>query len=119
MRSKLLFCLVAIGAMLAASADDASAEEMLASYYSPTLEGAPTASGTPYAAGALSAASPWLPFGTRLYVELEGRGVIVVVNDRGPFVGGRELDLSGAAAAAIGLIPRGVSPVYVEILHIP
>jgi rare lipoprotein A len=62
---------------------------------------------------ALTAAHPKLPFGTRVRVRnaRNGREVVVRINDRGPFTGGRIIDLSRAAAEAIGLIQAGVGPV--------
>jgi rare lipoprotein A len=91
-------------------------EEGLASFYADSLRGHPTASGAPYDPAAFTCAHRTLPFGTRLRVtELgQGRSVEVTVNDRGPFTGGRLIDLSRGAAAALGLIERGVAPVRVE-----
>ncbi len=90
------------------------------SYYSDALSGRPTASGTPYDPRAFSAASRTLPFGTVLRVQRPdtGAAVIVRVNDRGPFGRrGRILDLSRAAAEALGMIARGVLRVRVEVLE--
>lgn len=91
-------------------------EEGTASYYADSLRGRPTASGAPYAPAAFTCAHRTLPFGTRLRVtELRhGRSVEVTVDDRGPFVDGRLVDLSRAAAAALGFVGRGVAPVRVE-----
>jgi len=91
-------------------------EEGTASFYADSLRGRPTASGARYDPAAFTCAHRTLPFGTRLRViELRhGRSVEVTVNDRGPFVGGRLVDLSRAAAAALGLIELGVAPVRVE-----
>ncbi len=88
----------------------------LASWYGPSFAGRLTADGERYDPLALTAASPWLPFGTRLrVVDLRtGRAVQVRVDDRGPWVGGRVLDLSQAAAQAIGL--TGVDPVQAVVL---
>jgi rare lipoprotein A len=95
------------------------AEDGLASFYADSLRGHPTASGVPYDPAALTCAHRTLPFGTRLRVTELGRGrsVVVTVNDRGPFVRGRVVDLSRAAAAAIGIVERGVAPVRVERLR--
>ena len=90
---------------------------MLASWYGTGLEYNTTASGDifePYTE--YTAASPYLPFGTLLYVCYGYRCTIVEVTDRGPYVGGRELDLSAVAAEEIGLTYIGVDWVYVEIL---
>jgi len=92
------------------------AEEGLASYYADRFQGRPTASGAPYDREALTCAHRAWPFGTRLRVtELErGRAVVVTVTDRGPHVAGRVVDLSAAAARAIGLGAKGVARVRVE-----
>jgi peptidoglycan lytic transglycosylase len=88
--------------------------EGLASWYGPGFEGNLTANGEIFDPGKYTAASKELPFGTWLYVEYQGRGVVVRINDRGPYAGERILDLSQAAAQAIGL--TGVGFVQVEIL---
>lgn len=88
--------------------------QAVASWYGPGFERARTASGEPFDPRAFSAASRTLPFGTLLRVGYGGRSVIVRVNDRGPFVPGRDLDLSQAAAAELGM--PGVATVSVEIL---
>jgi rare lipoprotein A len=75
----------------------------VASIYSNGLAGKPTSTGEPYNPGAMTAASPSLPLGSWVTVTGPGGSAIVRINDRGPFVGGRILDLSAAAAAAIGL----------------
>jgi rare lipoprotein A len=68
--------------------------------------------------GGLTAAHRTLPFGTRLRVTdpASGRSVIVVINDRGPFGGGRVLDLSVNAAKALGMTERGVILVKADVL---
>jgi rare lipoprotein A len=83
-----------------------------ASFYS---SGSRTASGEPFNQHGYTAASRTLPFGTRLHVTnpATGRSVIVRVNDRGPFVRGRDLDLSRGAAAAIGMIAQGTTTLRV------
>ena len=85
-----------------------------ASYYG-SESGARTASGARYNPGGLTAAHRSLPFGTKLRVTHGGRSVVVTVNDRGPFVRGRVLDLSKGAAQAIGLTSRGVGQVVAEV----
>jgi rare lipoprotein A len=76
------------------------------------LAGNATASGEPYVPSKLTAAHRTLPFGTKLRVVREGRGeVIVTVNDRGPFIDGRVIDLSRAAAEKVDLITDGVGQV--------
>jgi rare lipoprotein A len=91
-------------------------QEGVASYYARSLHGRRTASGERYDHGALTAAHRSLPFGTlvRVVNERNGRAVVVRVNDRGPFVRGRALDLSGAAARRLGV--GGTARVQYEIL---
>lgn len=88
----------------------------VASYYG-NESGRHTASGQRFNPDALTCAHRSLPFGTRLRVRHAGRSVAVTVNDRGPFVRGRVLDLSTAAARAIGLTGAGVGRVTAEILR--
>ena len=90
--------------------------EGLASWYGPGFEGNHTASGDIFDSSLFTAASKELPLGTWLFVQRNGRGVVVLVNDRGPYVGDRILDLSRAAAEAIGLTGPGVGWVEAEIL---
>jgi rare lipoprotein A len=87
----------------------------MASYYG-NESGSRTASGQRFNQNALTAAHRSLPFGTRLRVSHGGQSVIVTVNDRGPFVRGRVLDLSTAAARAIGLTGAGVGRVTAEVV---
>ena len=88
--------------------------EGIASWYGPGFEGNLTASGDVFDSDLYTVASKTLPLGTWLYVEFNGRGVVVLVNDRGPYVGDRILDLSRAAAEAIGI--SGLGWVKAEIL---
>lgn len=76
------------------------------------------ASGGVFNPNALTAAHKTLPFGTKVLVtnKNNGRSVTVVINDRGPFIKGRIIDLSKAAAAEIGMIGSGVAPVTVAIM---
>lgn len=89
---------------------------MRASFYS---SGRRTASGERFNPGGYTAASRTLPFGTRLHITnpTNGRSVIVRINDRGPFVRGRELDLARGAAAAIGMISQGTANLKVARLN--
>lgn len=87
-------------------------EHMRASYYG-AESGRRTASGERFNPNGLTAAHRTLPFGTRLRVCYRGC-VVVRVNDRGPFIRGRSLDLSAGAARAIGLTRVGVGMVEVE-----
>jgi rare lipoprotein A len=90
-----------------------------ASYYGSSFVGRRTASGEVYDDDLLTAAHPTLPFGTLVLVRrvATGRYVMVRVNDRGPFIEGRVIDLSRAAAAKIGLLAAGVG--RVELFEIP
>lgn len=85
-----------------------------ASYYG-NEAGSRTASGQRFNQEAMTAAHRTLPFGTRLKVTHGGRSVVVTVNDRGPFIKGRVLDLSKGAARAVGLTGRGVGHVVAEV----
>lgn len=86
----------------------------LSSWYGPGFDGRRAASGCTYRMTQLTAASVVLPFGTFLKVSMGAKSVIVVITDRGPYVPGRVLDLSLAAAQAIGL--TGVKQVRMEIV---
>lgn len=86
----------------------------MASFYG-NESGSKTASGQRFNQNAMTAAHRSLPFGTRLRVTHGGRSVVVTVNDRGPFIRGRVLDLSTGAARAIGLTSRGVGHVVAEV----
>jgi rare lipoprotein A len=92
--------------------------EGLASWYGPGFHGAQTASGEYFNQNDMTAAHRTLPFGTKVRVTNvnNGRSVVVRINDRGPFSGGRVIDLSAAAAQAIGMISSGVAPVQIEVL---
>jgi rare lipoprotein A len=87
----------------------------MASYYG-NESGNKTASGQRMNASAMTAAHRSLPFGTRLKVTHGGRSVVVTINDRGPFIRGRVLDLSTGAARAIGLTSAGVGRVTAEVV---
>jgi rare lipoprotein A len=92
--------------------------EGLASWYGPGFHGAQTASGEHFNQNDMTAAHRTLPFGTKVRVTNvnNGRSVVVRINDRGPFTGGRVIDLSAAAAQAIGMISSGVATVQIEVL---
>jgi rare lipoprotein A len=85
-----------------------------ASWYGPGFDGRPTASGAIYDQEGWTCASKELPLGTILLVSENGRQVLLLVNDRGPYVDGWILDLSHAAAQALG--HGGVSPVTAQVL---
>lgn len=89
-----------------------------ASYYADSLAGNATASGTPYDPAKLTAAHRTLAFGTKLRVVREGHGEVrVTVNDRGPFIDGRVIDLSRAAAQKIDMITAGVADVCIYLIE--
>lgn len=89
-----------------------------ASYYGRRFAGRPTASGEVFNPRDLTAAHRTLPFGSMVRVtnRSNGRSVVVRINDRGPFVEGREIELSRAAAKEIRLLSRGVGEVDLELL---
>lgn len=90
----------------------------VASYYGAEFAGRRTASGERFDPRALTAAHRTLPFGTRVRVTnpANGRSVVVRINDRGPFIRGRTIDLSRGAAERIGLVGPGHGPVRLALL---
>jgi rare lipoprotein A len=90
----------------------------VASFYGGRFHGRLTASGARFNAGAMTAAHRSLPFGTRVRVTHlgNGRSVDVHINDRGPYVGGRIIDLSQGAAGVLGMHGQGVARVQVTVL---
>lgn len=103
--------------------DDAVVESHvgLASWYGPGFHGRRTASGKRFDMAALTAAHPTLPFGSRVRVTnlANGRSVVVRINDRGPYVKPRIIDLSRAAAEALGFLDDGVTRVRLDLLAGP
>ncbi|MBQ9407601.1 MAG: septal ring lytic transglycosylase RlpA family protein [Desulfovibrio sp.] len=95
-------------------------EEGLASWYGPGFHGKKTASGEKYNQSAMTAAHKLLPLGTKVRVTHlgNGRSIIVRVNDRGPFVEDRVIDLSRAAAARLNLLRAGTGRVRVNSLDV-
>lgn len=89
-----------------------------ASWYGPGFHGRLTASGERYNQNALTAAHPYLRFGTKVKVTNlnNGRSIVLRINDRGPYAKGRVIDVSAAAARSLGMIRSGVAPVRVTIL---
>lgn len=102
----------ALALSVTAFAGEADAAPATASWYGPGFAGNLTASGEVFDPSAMTAAHKTLPFGTELQVTYQGQTVDVTVNDRGPFIPGRDLDLSAGAAQAIGL--AGVGTVDVQ-----
>ena len=91
-------------------------EQGIASWYGPGFHGKLTANGERYDMYAMTAAHKTLPFGTRVRVtNLEnGKSIVVRINDRGPFVGNRVIDLSRTGAERIGMLTKGIAPVRLE-----
>lgn len=110
--------LVAYVISLVFSCAKAQVQEGIASYYSDKFEGKRTASGEKYRGDQLTAAHRFLPFGTIVMVtNLEnGNTVQLKINDRGPFVEGRILDVSWAAAEKLNFITQGLTRVKIEII---
>ncbi|MDX6750695.1 septal ring lytic transglycosylase RlpA family protein [Geminicoccaceae bacterium 1502E] len=100
-----------------AGGQEAHVERGEASWYGPGFEGQPTASGERFDSGELTAAHPTLPLGSEAHVtNLEnGRSVEVEINDRGPAVDGRVIDLSRAAAEKLDMVEDGTAPVKVVV----
>jgi rare lipoprotein A len=98
------------------TAETQTASHGLASFYS---TGDQTASGEKFNRFAMTAAHPTLPFGTRLRVTnvATGQSVTVRVNDRGPFVRGRVVDVSHSAAEALGMVGNGVAKVKLDVVQ--
>jgi rare lipoprotein A len=93
-----------------------TASHGVASYYT---EGTKTASGEKFNPLEMTAAHPTLPFGTKLRVTnvASGRSVMVRVNDRGPYVQGRVVDVSYSAADALGMVGKGVAKVKLDVVQ--
>jgi rare lipoprotein A len=112
----LALCLVVpLTAAATAAAEPAGRWAGVASVYSKKHSGGKTASGEIHRSGEMTAAHRTLPFGTRVRVTntRNGRAVVVRINDRGPFVRGRVIDLSPAAARALGF--SGLAPVRLAL----
>jgi len=93
-------------------------EKGMASYYGREAHGEPTASGEKFNMNALTAAHKTLPFDTKVRVTnlANNKSVVVRINDRGPFVAGRIIDLSYAAAKRIGMLAAGVTEVEIVVV---
>ena len=101
--------------LLTLSTSVSAGGSMLTSWYGPGFHGRLTANGEVYDQMGFTGAHKTLPFGTRLQVCYQGC-INVRINDRGPYIGARELDLSRGAAEAIGLTGPGVD--YVRITYL-
>jgi rare lipoprotein A len=108
---------IAVLALFALMCMESAALAEIASYYGQELAGRRTASGERFNPSAMTAAHRTLPFGTRVRVtnSRNGRSVIVRINDRGPFVKGRAIDLSHGAARAIGM--GGSAHVHIQVIR--
>jgi rare lipoprotein A len=115
----LLMCLALAGT--AALGAEEFSESGIASWYGGKFQGRKTANGETFDTSQLTAAHKTLPFGTIVkVVNLQNeKSVEVRINDRGPFVEGRIIDLSRAGADAIGMVGSGVAPVRLEIISGP
>ncbi len=121
--SKLFLACCLSGAMTlgtqAVMAHEAETQEGIASFYHDKFHGRTTASGESFDQNQLTAAHPDLPFGTEVVVTRPdtGREVTVVINDRGPFVKGRIIDLSKRAARELGILNHGLAPVIITAIN--
>jgi rare lipoprotein A len=90
-----------------------------ASWYGPGFFGNRTANGETFRPGTMTAAHPTLPFGTKVRVTnlWNGQSTVVRINDRGPFVGNRVIDIAHGAANHLGLISSGIAQVRLEVLR--
>lgn len=95
--------------------------EGVTSWYGPRFHGRLTANGEVYDMYAPTAAHVTLPLGSLIRVTnpKTGRSKVVRINDRGPYIEGRELDLSYQTARELGLVNKGVAKVRIELLHVP
>jgi rare lipoprotein A len=109
------FLLLAVG-FLPGGADAQYLERGTASWYGERFQGLKTASGEIFDMNLLTAAHRDLPFGAQVRVVnlRTGASVSVVINDRGPCIEGRDIDLSLAAARALGMVEEGIAPVLIE-----
>lgn len=100
------------------SSHEGFVQKGIASWYGADFHGKKTSTGEAYDMYAMTAAHKTLPFGVHVKVmnQQNGRETVVRINDRGPFVGGRIIDLSYSAAKEIGVLQSGTSPVKLEAL---
>lgn len=92
-------------------------ESGICSWYGVGLAGAYTANGEHFDPNAMTAAHKTLPFNTKVKVKLGGHSVVVRINDRGPFVPGRILDVSPAAAKILDIVSKGIGPCEIEVVQ--
>ena len=120
MKKVSIACMIAAAVALLATAwmpsvAHAGSKHVYASWYGPGFHGRRTASGQRFNQYAMTAAHRTLPFGTRVRVSHKNRSVVVVINDRGPFIKGRSLDLSKGAANKLKC--PGVCRVEIVVLN--
>lgn len=91
------------------------------SWYGRKFQGRKTASGEKYDMYSNTAASPDLPFGSLLRVSnpKTHAAELIRINDRGPFIDDRELDVSYLAACRLGIVEKGITPLRIEVLEVP
>jgi len=114
-----LVMLALVLAAPAAHADEAPVRTGHASWYGDEFADRPTASGERYDPDKLTGAHRTLPLGSKVRVTnlLNGRSVLVTINDRGPYTRRREIDLSYGAARALGMIRAGIARVRIELVE--
>lgn len=119
----LLFAALSFLVISAAAIPHANAQENVmngrASFYADRFEGRATASGDTFSNSDMTAAHRSLPFGTKVQVTnlRNGRNAIVTINDRGPYVGNRLIDLTHRAASRLGMVENGVQQVRLTVLN--
>jgi rare lipoprotein A len=111
---------VPVNVLIAASLGQAD-QLGVASWYGPELQGSLTAAGKPFDMNGLTAAHRELPLGTSVRVTnlRNDRSVTVTINDRGPSIPGRLIDVSLAAAKDLGFVRAGLAPVRIDVVHRP
>jgi rare lipoprotein A len=120
-RRVLLILTFALVGLSAAVAEVSMTQEGIASWYGPHFNGRRTSNGEIYDMDGFTAAHRTLPFGVRARVTnlTNGAQVVVRINDRGPFVPGRIIDLSRGAATLLGMLTAGTAKVRIEVLEEP
>jgi rare lipoprotein A len=117
----LLSVVVLVGLVVLYQAAGPYYEVGIASWYGPGFDGNRTANGEVYDMDGISAAHKTLPFGTvvRVVEFSTGKSIVVRINDRGPFIEGRIIDLSKGAAKELGIIDKGITKVGLRIIRWP
>jgi rare lipoprotein A len=120
-RRALIAALVVLSCAAAACASSATSRGVASCYGRDALRGLKTANGERYDPDLLTCAHRSLPFGTRIEVTVRRTGAAAVcrVNDRGPFVAGRIIDLSYAMAKRLGIVEAGIAEVDLRVLDTP